>query len=137
MNATEHIDNLIAKLPDWRGDTFAELRKIIRGADTEIIEEWKWMGTPVWSHNGILCIADAFKDKVKVTFHNGASLPDPDKIFNNGLTGNKWRSIDLYKGDKISAKSLRNLVLSAVTFNQVKAKPANKARGNVKKKSAK
>ena len=105
MNATKLIDDLIAKLPDWRGKTFAELRKIIRDADPKIIEEWKWMGTPVWSHDGIICIANAHKDKVKVTFHNGASLPDPDRFFNNGLAGNKWRSIDLYQGDKINGKS--------------------------------
>ena len=90
------------------------------------------MGTPVWSRDGIICIANAHKDKVRVTFHNGASLPDPDKLFNNGLDGNKWRSIDLYEGDKINAKSLRNLVLSAVAFNQAKAKPANKTRGQVR-----
>ena len=136
MNATKLIDNLIAKLPDWRRATFAELRKIIRDADPQIIEEWKWMGTPVWSRDGIICIANAHKDKVKVTFHNGASLPDPDKLFNNGLAGNKWRSIDLYQGDKINGKSLRNLVLSAVAFNQAKAKPVNKARGHAQKKSA-
>ena len=135
MNATKLIDDLIAKLPDWRGKTFAELRKIIRDADPKIIEEWKWMGTPVWSRDGIICIADAFKDKVKVTFHNGASLADPDKIFNNGLNGNKWRSIDLYQGDKINAKSLKNLVKSAVAFNKLKAKPANKTGGKVQKQS--
>lgn len=135
MNATKLIDNLIAKLPDWRRETFAALRAIIREADPEIIEEWKWMGTPVWSYEGIICIANAHKDKVKVTFHNGAGLPDPDKLFNNGLDGNKWRSIDLYQGDKINAKSLRNLVLAAVAFNDAKAKPAIKG-GQVRKKFA-
>ena len=137
MNATELIDDLIAKLPDWRRDTFAEVRTIIRDADPQIIEEWKWMGTPVWSHDGIICIANAHKDKVKVTFHNGASLPDPDKLFNNGLDGNKWRSIDLYQGDKINGRALRNLVVTAVAFNQAKVKPTNKARGNAQKKSVK
>ena len=135
MNATKLIDDLIAKLSDWRRKTFAELRTIIRDADPQIIEEWKWMGTPVWSHDGIVCIANAHKDKVKVTFHNGASLADPDKLFNNGLDGNKWRSIDLYKGDKINGRSFRKLVLSAVAFNKLKAKPANKG-GHVQKNSA-
>ena len=87
MNASDLIDDLIAKLTDWRGVTFTNIRKIIRGADPEIVEEWKWMGTPVWSHDGIVCIANAFKDKVKLTFYEGASLPDPDKLFNNGLEG--------------------------------------------------
>ena len=135
MNATEQIDDLIAKLPDWRGTAFANIRKIIRDADPEIVEEWKWRGAPVWSHQGIICVANAFKDKLKVTFYEGASLPDPDKLFNNGLDGNKWRTIDIYKDDKINENSLRILVRSAVEHNQAKAKPSRKIGGNAPKKS--
>jgi hypothetical protein len=137
MNASESIDDLISKLPDWRGTTFAGIRKIIHDADPEIVEEWKWMGTPVWSHNGIVCLANAFKDKVKLTFYEGASLPDPDKLFNNGLEGKKWRTIDLYKDDKINENSLRILIRSAVEYNQAKAKPPKKTSSNALRKSAK
>lgn len=137
MNASESIDDLISKLTDWRGSTLAKIRKIIRDADPEIVEEWKWIGTPVWSHNGMICLANAFKDKVKLTFYEGASLPDPDKLFNNGLDGNKWRTIDLYKDDKIDDKSLRNLVLSAVAHNQAKVKSTKKTSSSALRKSAK
>jgi hypothetical protein len=140
MNASDLIDSLIAKLTDWRGVTFTNIRKIMRDADPEIVEEWKWMGTPVWSHDGIVCIANAFKDKVKLTFYEGASLPDPDKLFNNGLEGKKWRTIDFYKDDKINERSLAILVQSAVTHNHSKAKTAGKTRGTrstVMNKSAK
>jgi hypothetical protein len=128
MKAAELIDDLIANLKDWRGDTFASIRRIIHDADPEVVEEWKWMGTPVWSHNGIVCVANAFKDKVKLTFYDGASLPDPDKLFNNGLAGKKWRTIDLYKDDNINENSLKILVRSAVAFNQAKVKPGDKTR---------
>ena len=137
MNASELIDDLIAKLPDWRGATFAQIRKVIHDADPEIVEEWKWMGTPVWSHAGIVCIANAFKDKVKLTFFEGASLHDPDRLFNNGLEGKKWRTIDLHKGDQINENSLRILVRTAVEHNQAKVKPVNKTRSNAQRKSAK
>jgi hypothetical protein len=97
----------------------------------------EWMGTPVWSHNGIVCIANAFKDKVKLTFYNGASLQDPDRLFNNELEGKKWRSIDFYRDDKIKEDSLRILVRSAVAFNQSKVKPTNKSRGTMQNKPTK
>jgi len=129
MNASEQIDELIAKLPDWRGTTLANIRKIIKNADPEIVEEWKWMGTSSWSHDGLLCLANAFKDKVKLTFSDGASLPDPDRLFNNGLEGKKWRTIDFHKGDKINETSLTILVRSAIDFNHAKVKPATKTRG--------
>lgn len=119
-NASELIDELITNLTDWRGETFASVRRIIRDADPEIIEEWKWMGTPVWSHDGIVCIANAFKGKVKVTFYAGASLADPDKLFNNGLDGKQWRTIDMHKDYKINENSLRLLVRSALDFNHAK-----------------
>jgi hypothetical protein len=122
MNPSEHIDQLIAKLTDWRGKTFASIRKSIRAADREIIEEWKWMGSPVWSRDGIIVLANAHKDKVKLTFSHGASLPDPDKLFNAGLGGKMWRAIDIFEGDKINERALKNLVRAAVDYNQIKLK---------------
>jgi hypothetical protein len=128
VNAGELIDGLIAGLPDWRRETFTRIRKIIREADPGIVEEWKWMGTPVWSHNGIVCVANVFKDKVKLTFYEGANLSDPDKLFNNGLDGKKWRSIDYYKDDKVRESELNSLVREAVAHNiaMVKATPKNR-----------
>jgi hypothetical protein len=120
MKPNEHIDKLIAELTDWRGKTFADIRRIILEADPEIVEEWKWMGTPVWSHGGIVCIANAFKDKVKLTFYEGASIADPDKLYNNGLEGKKWRTIDYFKDDKIKERELKSLVRSAVAYNLTK-----------------
>jgi len=120
MKPNEYIDKLIAELTDWRGKTFADIRRIILEADPKIVEEWKWMGTPVWSHGGIVCIANAFKDKVKLTFYEGASIADPDKLYNNGLEGKKWRTIDYFKDDKIKERELKDLVRSAVTYNLAK-----------------
>src|ERR1700690_680123 len=114
MNPSERIDELIAGLTGWRGKTLAILRKTILSADAEIIEEWKWMGSPVWSRDGIIAVGNAHKDKVKLTFANGASLPDPEKLFNAGLDGNRWRAIDLFDGDKINARALKNLVRAAI-----------------------
>jgi len=122
MNPSEHIDQLIAKLTDWRGKTFASIRKSILAADREIIEEWKWMGSPVWSRDGIIVLANAHKDKVKLTFSHGESLPDPDKLFNAGLGGKMWRAIDIFEGDKINERALKNLVRAAVDYNQIKLK---------------
>src|SRR5213594_4030132 len=122
MNPSERIDQLIAELTDWRGKTFASIRKSILEADREIIEEWKWMGSPVWSHDGIIAVANAHKEKVKLTFSHGASLPDPDKLFNAGLEGNARRAIDFFEGDKINERALKNLVRAAVDSNQVKLK---------------
>jgi hypothetical protein len=132
MDAIELIDNLVAGLTDWRGETFADIRRIIREAHPEIVEEWKWMGTPVWSHGGIVCIANAFKDKVKLTFYEGASVADPDKLYNNGLAGKKWRTIDYFKDDKIKEIELRNLVRSAVDYNLAKAKTTAGAKKTAK-----
>jgi hypothetical protein len=122
MDPSERIDQLIAGLTDWRGKTLARIRKIILEADREIIEEWKWMGSPVWSHDGIIAVGNAHKDKVKLTFSHGASLPDPDKLFNAGLGGNAWRAIDLFEGNKINERALRDLVRAAVDYNQIKLK---------------
>jgi hypothetical protein len=122
MNPSERIDLLIESLKDWRGKTLATVRKTILEADREIIEEWKWMGSPVWSRDGMIAVGNAHKDKVKLTFSNGASLPDPEKLFNAGLGGNKWRAIDLFEGDKINARALKNLVRVAIAHNQIKLK---------------
>src|SRR5271170_581393 len=122
MNPSERIDQLIEGLTDWRGKTLAGIRKTILDADPEIIEEWKWMGSPVWSHDGIIAVGNAHKDKVKLTFSHGAHLPDPDKLFNAGLGGNQWRAIDLFEGDKINERALKTLVRDAAAFNQIKLK---------------
>jgi hypothetical protein len=122
MNPSERIDRLIAGLTDWRGKTLASVRKTILEADREIIEEWKWMGSPVWSRDGIIAVGYAHKDKVKLTFASGASLPDPDRLFNAGLEGKVWRAIDLFEGDRINERALKNLVRAAVDYNQIKSK---------------
>ena len=122
MNPSEQIDRLIAKLGDWRGKTLAGIRKSILAADREIIEEWKWMGSPVWSRDGMIAVANAHKGKVKLTFAHGARLPDPDQLFNAGLEGNARRAIDFLEGDKINERALKNLVRAAIDFNQTKSK---------------
>jgi hypothetical protein len=122
MKPSERIDRLIAEITDWRGKTFAGIRKSILEADREIIEEWKWMGSPVWSRDGIIALANAHKNWVKLTFAHGASLPDPDKLFNAGLEGNMRRAIDFFEGDKINERALKNLVRAAVAYNQSKSK---------------
>ncbi len=119
-SASAIIDQLIAKLADWRGKTLASVRKSILDADREIVEEWKWMGSPVWSRDGMIAVGNAHRDKVKLTFAHGSSLPDPDKLFNAGLGGNAWRAIDLFEGDKINERALKNLVRAAVDYNQIK-----------------
>jgi hypothetical protein len=122
MNPSERIDQLIAKITDWRGKTFAGIRKTILATDREIIEEWKWMGSPVWSRYGIIAVANAHKGKMKLTFAHGASLPDPDKLFNAGLEGNMRRAIDFFEGDKINERALKSLVRAAIDYNQIKLK---------------
>src|SRR5438445_12594872 len=124
MNPSERIDRLIAGLTDWRGKTFADVRKTILSADREIIEEWKWMGSPVWSRDGIIAVANAHKGKVKLTFLYGAKLADPDKLFNAGLEGNARRAIDFLEGDKVNERALKNLVRAAIEYNQSKLKKA-------------
>jgi hypothetical protein len=123
-SASARIDEKIKELGDWRGKTLAKVREIIHEADPEIIEEWKWMGSPCWSHDGLICVGNAHKDKVKLTFSQGASLPDPDKLFNAGLDGNQWRAIDLYQGDRVNERALKNLIRAAVALNlEGKSKP--------------
>jgi hypothetical protein len=122
MNPSEEIDNLIARSQDWRGATLAELRKTILDVDPEIIEEWKWRGAPVWSLNGIICVGNIFKNRVKLVFMNGAALSDPDELFNAGLAGNKWRAIDLSEGDHIEEGPLQSLIRAAISYNQANRK---------------
>lgn len=130
--AAEQIDALIAKHPDWRGARLAELRAIIRGVDPEIVETWKWMGSPVWELGGIICVGNIFKAKVKLGFMDGAALPDPKGIFNSELEGNKRRSIDYFEGDVVDEKGLEELVRAAITLiadrraAKAAAKPAAK-----------
>ena len=121
MNPSERIDQLIAGITDWRGNTFAGVRKTILAADREIIEEWKWMGSPVWSRDGIIAVANAHKGKVKLTFMYGAKLADPDKLFNAGLEGNARRAIDFLEGDKINERALKDLIRAAIEYNQRKS----------------
>ncbi len=132
MNPSERIDQLIAETTDWRGKTLSSVRKAILEADREIIEEWKWMGSPVWSRDGIIAVGNAHKEKVKLTFSHGASLPDPDKIFNAGLEGKVWRSIDFFEGDKIDERALKNLIRAAVEYNQSKPKKKSPASARAK-----
>jgi hypothetical protein len=137
MNPSERIDQLIAGLTDWRGKTFAGIRKSILEADEEIIEEWKWMGSPVWSRDGIIAVANAHKGKVKLTFDHGARLPDPDRLFNAGLEGNQRRAIDFFEGDKINERALKNLVRAAVAHNQIKRKKKAPAAARAKLRKSK
>ena len=119
-SASALIDKKIKQLGDWRGKMLAKVREVIHEADPEIVEEWKWMGSPVWSHDGIIAVGNAHKDKVKLTFSHGAGLPDPDKLFNAGLGGNAWRAIDLFEGDKMNERALKTLVRAAVDYDQTK-----------------
>ena len=137
MKPSERIDQLIAGLTDWRGKTFASIRKSILEADRAIIEEWKWMGSPVWSRDGIIALANAHKQKVKLTFAHGASLPDPDKLFNAGLEGNARRAIDFFEGDKINERALKNLIRAAVDYNQLKSKKKKPAGAPAKARKSK
>jgi len=132
MNPSERIDQLIAEITDWRGKTFASIRKSILEADRQIIEEWKWMGSPGWSRDGMIAVANAHKGKVKLTFAHGAHLPDPDKLFNAGLEGNARRAIDFFEGDKINARALKDLVRAAIEFNLSKLKKNAPARTRAK-----
>src|ERR1700733_13027711 len=133
MNPSERIDQLIAGITDWRGATFASVRKTILEADGEIIEEWKWMGSPVWSRDGIIAVANAHKGKVKLTFDYGARLADPEKLFNAGLEGNQRRAIDFFEGDRIQERALKNLVRAAIDYNQAKSKKKAPAHAKTRK----
>ena len=128
MNASEQIDQLIAGIEDWRGETFAALRKAVLAADPDIVEEWKWMGSPVWSCDGMIAVANAHKGKVKLTFAHGARLEDPEKLFNAGLEGNARRAIDFLEGDTVDAEALGRLVQAAIAFNRTKLKKNARAK---------
>ena len=122
MTPSEQIDQLIAELTDWRGKTFAVMRKAILEANAGIVEEWKYMGSPVWYCDGMIAVGNAHKGKVKLTFANGASLADPAKLFNAGLEGNARRAIDYLEGNKVDTRALKALVRAAIEYNQGKAK---------------
>ena len=122
MKASELIDQRISELGDWRGETLSRMRKLIREADPEVVEEWKWMGTPVWSHGGILCTGESYKSIVKLTFAKGASLKDPSKLFNSSLDGNVRRAIDIHEGEAVDAGAFKALIRAAVAFNTSGAK---------------
>jgi hypothetical protein len=115
---TQLIDDKIKELGDWRGTVLSRLRTLLREADPDIIEEWKWRGVPVWYHNGMICTGETYKNVVKMTFAKGASLSDPSHLFNSSLEGNVRRAIDIHEGEKFDEEALKNLVRTAVTLNQ-------------------
>jgi hypothetical protein len=125
MNASEQIDNRIAELDDWRGETLRRVRELIKQADPAVVEEWKWAkatspGTPVWSHDGGICTGEAYKSAVKLTFFKGASLKDPKKLFNSSLDGNVRRAIDIHEGEELDANAFKALIREAVALNTSK-----------------
>ena len=117
QSASELIDNRIAELGDWRGETLSRMRTLIKEADPDVVEEWKWMGTPVWSHDGIICTGESYKSTVKLTFSKGASLKDPAKLFNSSLDGNARRAIDIHEGEAVDAGAFKALIRAAVALN--------------------
>src|ERR1022692_3016785 len=128
QSASELISKRIAELGDWRGKTLSRMRKLIKEADPEVVEEWKWMGTPVWSHDGIICTGESYKKVVKLTFMKGASLKDPERLFNSSLEGNARRAIDIHEGEEVDESAFKALVGRAVALNNAgKAKPSKKA----------
>ena len=125
QSASKLISNRIAELGDWRGETLARMRKLIQEADPDVVEEWKWMGTPVWSHDGILCTGESYKDKVKLTFAKGASLKDPARLFNASLDGNARRAIDIHEGEEVDESAFKALIREAIDLNSSgKSKPS-------------
>ncbi len=129
QSASELISKRIAELKDWRGEALGRMRKLIREADPDVIEEWKWRGTPVWEHDGIICTGESYKDKVKLTFAKGASLKDPARLFNSSLDGNVRRAIDIHEGEAVGESAFKALVLQAITLNSSgKSKSSKKAK---------
>ncbi len=122
MKPSELIDQRIEELDDWRGDTLARLRALVKEADPEVVEEWKWRGVPVWYHDGIICTGETYKAVVKMTFAKGASLEDPSGLFNSSLDGNTRRAIDFHEGESIDEAALKTLLRAAVTLNESKAR---------------
>jgi hypothetical protein len=131
QSASELIDQRIADLADWRGATLSRMRELINDADPDVVEEWKWRGTPVWSHDGIICTGESYKAVVKLTFAKGASLKDPSKLFNSSLDGNTRRAIDIHEGEEINADKFKALIRAAIALNTsaaaAKPKRAKKA----------
>lgn len=119
---SERIDARIQELGDWRGKTLSRIRALIKQADPAVVEEWKWRGVPVWSHDGMICTGETYKDAVKITFAKGASLKDPSRLFNSSLDGNVRRAIDLHEGDKVDEEALKALVRAAVSLNESSAR---------------
>ncbi len=135
-DASKLITARIAELGDWRGETLRRMRKLIHEADPDVVEEWKWMGTPVWSHDGILCTGETYKSVVKLTFHKGAALPDPSRLFNASLDGNARRAIDIREGETVDATAFKALLREAVALNRgVLDAKANKTKKSKKKGS--
>jgi hypothetical protein len=129
QTASGLISERIAELGDWRGETLARMRKLILEADPEAVEEWKWMGTPVWSHDGIICTGESYKQVVKLTFMKGASLKDPARLFNSSLDGNARRALDIREGEEVDASAFKELIREAVALNRSgKAKAPKKAK---------
>ena len=127
--ASELISKRIAELEDWRGKTLSRMRKLIKEADPDVVEEWKWMGTPTWSHDGIICTGESYKNVVKLTFAKGASLKDPAHLFNSSLDGNVRRAIDIHDGEEVDESAFKVLVRQAVALNSSgKSKPSKKAK---------
>ena len=128
-SASDLISKRITELGDWRGETLERMRKLIKKADPDVVEEWKWMGTPIWSHDGIICTGESYKDKVKLTFAKGASLKDPARLFNASLEGNTRRAIDIAEGSEIDGEAFKALVRQAVALNSSgKSKASKKAK---------
>jgi len=128
-SASELISKKIAELADWRGATLGRMRKLIREADPDVVEEWKWMGTPVWSHDGIICTGESYKSVVKLTFAKGATLKDPARLFNSSLDGNVRRAIDIHEGEEVDGPAFKTLVRQAVALNRsAKSKSSKKAK---------
>ncbi|KAF7961816.1 hypothetical protein AWV80_29150 [Cupriavidus sp. UYMU48A] len=121
-SASDLIDERIRELGDWRGEMLRRIRELVREADPDVVEEWKWRGVPVWSHDGILCTGETYKNVVKMTFAKGASLPDPARLFNASLEGNTRRAIDIHEGEDINEKALTTLVRAAVALNQSRSR---------------
>ena len=127
--AAELISNRIAELRDWRGESLRRMRTLIKEADPDVVEEWKWMGTPVWSHDGIICTGESYKNVVKLTFAKGAALKDPARLFNASLEGNARRAIDIHEGEEVDATAFKALVRQAVALNSSgRSKPSKKAK---------
>jgi hypothetical protein len=129
QSASELVSKRVAELGDWRGETLRRMRKLIKQADPAIVEEWKWRGVPVWSHDGLICTGETYKSAVKLTFPKGASLKDPSGLFNASLEGKTWRAIDIHEGEEVDESAFKALIRQAVALNSSgKSKPSKKAK---------